>query len=159
MCLWICRLPVLVVTARIRNWWLCIIFTLLVHPLMTGLSIFQIDPCTFYFKFWLGSVCKICWHNWKEHLNYQVWKWYHVARKFCKFCDFSSNLPKYGLANLPQTCFPQKFTPEKIFSNLNSLPLGTVLRNRVCSITTCLLHSETKWYTMKYWFYIGICTL
>ena len=110
--LWICRLPVLVVTARIRNWWLCVIFTLLVHPLMTGLSIFQIDPSAFYFKFWLGSVCKICWHNWKEHLNYQVWKWYHVVRKFCKFCDFSSNLSKYGLANLPQTCFPQKFTPE-----------------------------------------------
>ena len=108
----LCHLPVLVVTARIRNWWLCIIFTLLVHPLMTGLSIFQIDPSTFYFKFWLGSVCKICWHNWKEHLNYQVWKWYHVVRKFCKFCDFSSNLSKYGLANLPQTCFPQKFTPE-----------------------------------------------
>ena len=94
VCLWICSLPVSVVTARIRHRWLCIIFTLLVHPLMTGLSIFQIDLSTFYFKFWEGSVCKICWHNRKEHLICQVWKWYHVAQKFCEFCDFSSNLPK-----------------------------------------------------------------
>ena len=27
----------------------------------------------------------------------------------------------------------------------------TVLRNRVCSTTTCLFHSETKRYTMKHW--------
>ena len=93
-CLWIHSLPVSVVTAKIRHRWLCIIFTLLDHPLMTGLSIFQIDPSTFYFKFWLGSVCKICWHNWKGHLTCKVWKWHHVARNFCEFCDFSSDLQK-----------------------------------------------------------------
>ena len=50
VCLWICSLPVSVVTARIGHQWLCIIFTLLDHPLMTGLSIFQIDPSTFLFQ-------------------------------------------------------------------------------------------------------------
>ena len=29
-----------------------------------------------------------------------------------------------------------------------------MLRNRVCSITTCLFHSETKRYTTKYWFIV-----
>ena len=38
-----------------------------------------------------------------------------------------------------------------IFSNLISLHKNTVLRSRVCSITTCLFRSETKRYTMKYW--------
>ena len=32
VCLWICSLPVSAVTARIRCWWLCIIFTLLDDP-------------------------------------------------------------------------------------------------------------------------------
>ena len=36
-----------------------------------------------------------------------------------------------------------------IFSNLISLHKNTVLRSRVCSITTCLFRSETKRYTMK----------
>ena len=31
-----------------------------------------------------------------------------------------------------------------------------MLRNGVCSITTCLLRSETNRYTMKYWFYGSI---
>ena len=47
----------------------------------------------------------------------------------------------------------RKYFPAKIyniFSNLNSLHKNTVLRNRVCSITTCLFRSETKRYTMKY---------
>ena len=56
---------------------------------------------------------------------------------------------------IPQTFFQQKITPEKIFSNLNSLHKNTVLRNRACSITTCLFHSETKRCTMNYRYYIG----
>ena len=45
---------------------------------------------------------------------------------------------------------PPYLVPEEIFSNLNSLPKNTVLRNRFCSITTCLFHSETT----KYWFIV-----
>ena len=33
--------------------------------------------------------------------------------------------------------------------------LNTNLRNRVCSITTCLFRLETKRHTMKYWFHTG----
>ena len=57
--------------------------------------------------------------------------------------------------------FPQKNTedifPAKLYSkvnnsysNLSSLHKTTVLRHRVCSITTCLFHSAC---TMNYWFY------
>ena len=54
----------------------------------------------------------------------------------------------------------QEITHGKI-ANLAKLCLttrgGISLRNRVCSITiaTCLFHSQTKRYTMNYWFYIG----
>ena len=54
----------------------------------------------------------------------------------------------------------QEITREKV-ANLAKLCLttrsGLSLRNRVCSITiaTCLFHSQTKRYTMNYWFYIG----
>ena len=46
---------------------------------------------------------------------------------------------------LPQTFFPQKFTPEWIFSTLISLHKTAVLSNCICSITTCLFRSEIKW--------------
>ena len=49
----------------------------------------------------------------------------------------------------------QNFISELIFSNLNLRHKNTVLRNRACSITTCLFHSEmtTHWYiTWKYVF-------
>ena len=68
---------------------------------------------------------------------------------------FFAIFPAIPKNKFPQTFFPQKFTPEKIFSNLNSLHKNTVLRNRACSITTCLFHSETKRCTMNYWYYIG----
>ena len=38
--------------------------------------------------------------------------------------------------------------------SVNSLHKNTVLRNRICSIATCLICSETKRYTMKYWFIV-----
>ena len=114
-CLWIGSLPVSVVTARIRHWWLCIIFTLLDQPLMTGLFIFQTDPSTFYFKFWLGSVCKICGHNWKEHLNYQVWKWYHVAQNFCEVLRFFQQSAKIRSCKFTTNIFPTK-----IYSRVNN---------------------------------------
>ena len=68
---------------------------------------------------------------------------------------FALIFPAIPKNKFPQTFFPQKFTPEKIFSNLNLLHKHTVLRNRACSITTCLFHSETKRCTMNYWYYIG----
>ena len=58
---------------------------------------------------------------------------------------------KFPQIKITETFFPQKFTPEEIFSSLNSQLKNTALRNRVCSITTCLFHSETKRYTTKYW--------
>ena len=61
---------------------------------------------------------------------------------------------KFPQIKLPQTFFPQKFTPEQIFSNLNSQHKNTVLRNRVCSITTCLVHSETTKYWLIAWKYV-----
>ena len=90
-CLWIRSLPVSVVTARIRHWWLCIIFTLLDQPLMTGLSIFQTDPSTFYFKFWLGSVVDTTGKSTLITKFESDTMWHKI---FARFCDFSSNLPK-----------------------------------------------------------------
>ena len=62
----------------------------------------------------------------------------------------------YGFSSDPQNKFPQiKITanifPAVIYSreNLNFLHKNTVVRNRVCSITTCVFRSETKGYTMK----------
>ena len=40
--------------------------------------------------------------------------------------------------------FSKNLPQSEIFSNLNSLHKNTVLRNRVCSVTTCLFRSETK---------------
>ena len=49
----------------------------------------------------------------------------------------------------------RKHFPLKIYSNLNSLHKNTVL-TEIVSVTLCLLaHSETKRYTMSYWFYLG----
>ena len=43
----------------------------------------------------------------------------------------------------------------KIYSRVNILKLkNTVLRNRVCSVTTCLFHSETTKYWCVAWKYV-----
>ena len=46
---------------------------------------------------------------------------------------------------IPQTFFQQKITPEKIFSNLNSLHKNTVLRNRA-SFRNNTVYNELLWY-------------
>ena len=68
------------------------------------------------------------------------------------FLPFAKN--KFPLTKITATIlFPQKFTPERIFSNFeNLLHKNTVLGNRVCSITICLYCSEAKRFTTKYWF-------
>ena len=86
-----------------------------------------------------------------------VWHKIFAGSKFGDFCSFSSDPQKEVPANkkLPQTFSVQNFIPEWIFSNLNLWHKNTVLRNRACSITTCLFHSETTthWYiTWKYVF-------
>ena len=54
--------------------------------------------------------------------------------------------------------FPTKnLLQNKIFSNLNSLHKNTVPRNHVCSITSCLFHSVTKWYYYELLVFIGYC--
>ena len=53
-----------------------------------------------------------------------------------------AQVPANKNQKLPQTFFPQKFTPEYIFSKLSSLHKDTEIKNRVCSITTCLFHLE-----------------
>ena len=50
--------------------------------------------------------------------------------------------------------FPAKIYSRVNILSVNSLHKNTVLRNRICSITTCLICSETKRYTMKYWFIV-----
>ena len=48
--------------------------------------------------------------------------------------------------------------PTKIYSRVIILSLkfalhkNTVIRNRVCLITTCPFHTETQRYTTQYWF-------
>ena len=69
------------------------------------------------------------------------------CRRFLRVLIFAV-FPVICANKFPQTFFPQKLTPESIFSNLNSLHKNTGLTNHVCSITTCLFHSETT----KYWF-------
>ena len=69
-----------------------------------------------------------------------VWHEIFAGSDFCEFFQWSAKI------------FPQKFTPEyKIFSNRK---FAAALRHRVCSIANCLFPSETKRYTMKYWFYV-----
>ena len=53
---------------------------------------------------------------------------------------------------LPQTFSLKHFLQSKYSLTLIRYTKKTVLRDRVCSITTCLFHSETKRYRMKYWF-------
>ena len=56
--------------------------------------------------------------------------------------------------------FPENKNFRKHFSHKNflqskySLHKNTVLRNRVCSITTCLFHSETTKYWLIAWKYV-----
>ena len=69
------------------------------------------------------------------------------CRRFLRVLIFAVS-PAICANKFLQTFFPQKLTPESISSNLNSLHKNTGLTNHVCSITTCLFHSETT----KYWF-------
>ena len=79
---------------------------------------------------------------------------YRVAGNFCDFCGFQAiRKNKFPHIKITTNIYPQNFTPELVFSTLNSLQ-KTLRRNRVC-LKSCLLHSETKRYTMNYWFYIG----
>ena len=82
--------------------------------------------------------------------------WHKIFVSFAIFPAICKN--KSPQIKITANIFAQKnLLPSKIliFLNLNSLHKNTVLRYHVCSITTCLFHSETKRYTMKYWFYIG----
>ena len=64
------------------------------------------------------------------------------------FCDFSSD----PFLHIKTTA---KLTPElKISANLSTLHKNSVLRNRVCWITTCLFHLEQS--TMNNWFDIEL---
>ena len=69
--------------------------------------------------------------------------------KICKGSLFAI-FPAIRKNKLPQikftaNIFSEKFTPEQIFSKVNSLQKNTVVRNCVCLTTTCSLHPETKW--------------
>ena len=82
-----------------------------------------------------------------------------VGSNFCDFCSFSSDPQKEVPANKNyRKHFSRKnLLQSKIFSNLNLLHKNTVVRNRACSITTCLFHSEmtTYWYiTWKYVYFL-----
>ena len=73
--------------------------------------------------------------------------WHEILRVliFCDFCVFSAIHKK----KFPQIKITAKHFPAKIYSGVNILRLkfttqNTVLRNRVCSITTCLFRSETE---------------
>ena len=123
-----------------------------------------------YAKFW-GDKQRALWHVMvfsgvvnREHEQRRFWA-AHVYRKgnfFILGQLFCLPLQVLIFAIFPairKNKFPQTFTPEYIFFNLNSLHKNTILRNRVCSITICLFHSKTKqyiMYTMKYWFYTHV---
>ena len=70
-----------------------------------------------------------------------VWHGIFAGSNFATFPAIRKN-------KFPQIKSTGKFTPEKIFSSLNSPHKNTVPANRVCSLSLFL--SETKRYTMKY---------
>ena len=80
---------------------------------------------------------------------------------FAKFAIFSAiHKNKSPQLQITTNIFPAKIYSRVSLTNLNPLHKNTVLRKCVCSITTCLFHSETKLYTMNktsnyYWFYLG----
>ena len=75
----------------------------------------------------------------------------------CQYREYPRPSPPGEFAIFP-AIRKNKFPQIKIYSralkyslDITSYTKKTVLRNRVCSITTCLFHSETKRYTMKLW--------
>ena len=93
-------------------------------------------------------------------------KVYDILRKAACILPFGKNFlrvlifaifPAIRKNKFPKIKITANIFPAKkyiVFSNLNSLHKNTIPRNRVCSITTCLFHSETKRYTTKYWFIV-----
>ena len=80
---------------------------------------------------------------------FQLTVWHEIFAG-SNFCDSYSDPQKKGAQiNITANIFPAQFTPEQIFSNLNSLHENAELRSRVYSVTTCLFRSETKRYTMN----------
>ena len=73
-----------------------------------------------------------------------------VWHKFLRVLIFAV-FPAIRKNKFPQTKITANIFPAIIYSreNLNFLHKNTVVRNRVCSITTCVFCSETKGYTMK----------
>ena len=69
---------------------------------------------------------------------------------------FFAVFPAIRKNKFPQIKITANIFPAKIYSRVheNAVHENAVLRNRVCSITTSLFHSETKWHTMKYWFIV-----
>ena len=85
-----------------------------------------------------------------------MWHKIFARSKFCDFCNFFNNQQKYVAAKkISCEHFPTKinFTPEQIFSNLNSLHKNTAVHIRNC-VDLCLL-SIGKEKSFVYRFYLG----
>ena len=70
-----------------------------------------------------------------------MWHKIFARSNFCDFCNFFNNQQKYVAAKkISCEHFPTKinFTPEQIFSNLNSLHKNTAVHIRNC-VDLCLL--------------------
>ena len=80
-----------------------------------------------------------------------MWREIFASSNFCDFPAIRKN--KFPQIKITANIFFRKNIPQReIFSNLNSLHKNTILRNHVCSITTCLFRSETKRNTINFWF-------